>query len=121
LFDYFNNRQEIDVFLLAKDENLNIKINVKDIIHLEAADNYVKIHLLTEVYKKRISLTDLEERLEKYGIIRVHRSYAVNKYNINELAHAYSDDYIIRLKNGRIILTSRNYREKVRLLMQDSC
>lgn len=62
--------------------NLRFSVHLKDILYLEASDNYVEI-FYTDVqkiarYLVRDTLKSLEQKLEGTGIIRCHRSYLVN-------------------------------------------
>ncbi len=61
---------------------LRLSLKTEDLLYLEAADNYVKIHYLDGKSNKnfmiRNTLKTFEQELTKWGIIRCHRSYMVN-------------------------------------------
>lgn len=101
------------------EKGVSHNINIAEITHLEAADNYVKIHIGKGFLKQRITLSKLLLKLEKRGIRRVHRSYAVNERQIREMARLPDGDFLIRLSNGRVVPTSRSYRSMAKRLHND--
>jgi two-component system LytT family response regulator len=50
------------------------RIAVDDILRVEAAADHVYFHTAERAYLYRITMTELERRLESSGLIRVHRS-----------------------------------------------
>ena len=72
-------------FFDEKDE-LQLSLRLNHIYFIESAENYVNIYYRnkenTERFTLRSSLKKQQEKLEKYGFIRCHRSYLVNFDNI---------------------------------------
>lgn len=72
-------------FFDEKDE-LQLSLRLDHIYFIESAENYVNIYYRnkenTERFTLRSSLKKQQEKLEKYGFIRCHRSYLVNFDNI---------------------------------------
>ena len=65
-------------FITIKADHKNVVVNLKDIIVIEAMDNYVKIFrkdLPTVV--PQITMKDIEARLPDDSFIRIHRSYII--------------------------------------------
>jgi DNA-binding LytR/AlgR family response regulator len=71
-------------FFFIKKANKFIKINFEEINYINADGNYVLFHLDNVKYIIRKSLSNTMETLPDDTFIRVHRAYAVNKYNIQE-------------------------------------
>ncbi len=84
----------------------------EDIITVEAAGNYVELHLTghAKPLLLRGTLTDYEKRVSGHGIVRVHRSRLVNRYHLREVAPTPSGDLRLTLSDGRHIAASRRYR-----------
>lgn len=63
-----------------------ISIKNEDLLYLESADNYVKIHYLNndEVcqYLLRNTLKNVEEEYASAGLVRCHRFYLVNMHKV---------------------------------------
>lgn len=93
-------------------------LDIDDIDWLEAADNYVKIHANRETHVTRQTLQRLEASLSPRGFIRVHRSAIVNIARIREIQPWFGGDYIVLLRDGTTVTTSRGYRAKVQGLME---
>ena len=53
-------------------------MNLKDITHIQSWGNYVRIFYNNQMKLDRRSLSDLENELNEFGFIRVHKSYIVN-------------------------------------------
>jgi two-component system LytT family response regulator len=80
---------------------------------LEAEENYVRLHAGRESYLVRGTLAGLEERLDPARFIRVHRSHIVNLASIRELHPWSHGDWMIVLRDGRELMLSRRYRDRI--------
>ena len=59
------------------------KVNVHDILYLEAMKDYTKLVTASERYLVLGTLTGMHEKLPHSNFIRVHRSYIVNRNKID--------------------------------------
>ncbi|MEX2963978.1 LytR/AlgR family response regulator transcription factor [Microbulbifer sp. TYP-18] len=100
--------------LLIKKLGKEFLVNVPQIEWVEAAGNYMNLHLDGRVYPLRDTMAKLLERLEPNGFARVHRSYIVRLDFIAEIEPLESGDARIHLENGRQIPMSRRYRDQLR-------
>lgn len=108
----------------AKHRHLPIRSNgrvyflgIDDIDWLEAADNYVKVHARDETHMIRQTLHRLEESLSWRGFIRVHRSAIVNIARIREIQPWFGGEYMVLLRDGTKVASSRAYRSALQALM----
>ncbi len=79
--------KESQLFTLTDDNNkVLLAIRYDQILYLQSSGNYVDIFYLEgeRVTRElvRVSLKELENRMENAGILRIHRSYMVNKDRI---------------------------------------
>lgn len=88
-------------------------VRVEEIDWLEAADNYVRIHVSRESHLIRETLQSLEERLDPTKFFRIHRSTVVNFDRIKEMQPLFHGDYLVRLRDGTELTLTRNYKEKL--------
>ncbi len=96
-------------------------VRVDDIDWVEAADNYVELHIGTESHLLRETLTALAARLAPDKFLRVNRSTIVNVERIKELQPLFHGDYAVVLRNGTRLTLSRTHRDKWKhLLGKDS-
>lgn len=81
----------------------------------QAAGNYVEIRLAGGEHLARSTLTELERQLADAGIdvVRVHRSWLVNRDAITEIAPTGEGDVAITLDTGAQIPGSRRYRARL--------
>jgi two-component system LytT family response regulator len=72
-----------DHMLILKTQDGDLKLILKDIVHIEADRNYSYIHLKNGT-KKLVTktLSDLEELLDSKGFYRCHRSHILNREHI---------------------------------------
>jgi two-component system LytT family response regulator len=88
-------------------------LNAGEVDWLEAAGNYVCVHIGKENHIVRDSLTHLESCLDPDTFARIHRSTVVNLNRIRELRPHWHGDYRIILKSGQVLPLSRRYRESL--------
>src|SRR4051812_34756910 len=75
-------------------------VRIADIDWIEAAGNYVRLHVGKEDHLLRESLAALEKKLDAGLFVRVHRSTIVNLDRIREIQPAFHGDYVIVLRDG---------------------
>jgi two-component system LytT family response regulator len=88
-------------------------VRTDEIEWIEAAGNYVRLHLATQTHVFRETMNDMEARLDSERFFRIHRSRIVNADRIKELQPWTSGEYLLVLQNGAHLRLSRSYREKL--------
>ncbi|MCF7561786.1 response regulator [Sabulilitoribacter multivorans] len=66
-----------------------VKVNINDILYIEAERNYCRIYSKEKEYLLVMTLKDISVKLPQKHFIRVHRSYVVNLSQINEVATSH--------------------------------
>ncbi len=119
--------QEDNIPLKAKksmlsfhDEKGELKLSVQSdqLLYLESADNYVKIHYLNKGkithFMLRNSLKNLDDSLASTPMIRCHRSYVVNFDKVKVLRKEKDGIYLaLEEENIPDIPVSKTYTERV--------
>jgi len=80
---------------------------------IEAADNYVRLHVGQDSHLLRETLGALEGRLDPNRFMRIHRSTVVNIDRMKELQPWFHGDYVVILQDGTRLNLSRTYRDRV--------
>jgi len=80
---------------------------------IEAAGNYVKLHVASDAHLFRETMNALEAQLNPDIFYRIHRSHIVNIERVKELQPWFNGEYVVFLKNGTRLTLSRGYREKL--------
>jgi two-component system, LytTR family, response regulator len=87
-------------------------LKTDEIDWIEAAGNYLKLHVGRENHLIRETMNAIEAKLNPDKFLRIHRSTVVNIDRIKELHPMFSGDYAVILRNGTELTLSRNYRER---------
>ncbi len=66
-----------------------VKVDIKDILYIEAERNYCRIYSKGKEYLMVMTLKDMDEKLPDRHFIRVHRSFIVNISQIDEIATSH--------------------------------
>ena len=88
-------------------------LRTQEIDWIEAAGNYVRLHLGEESHLFRETMNNMEGRLDGQRFVRIHRSRIVNTDRIKEMQPWFNGEYVVVLQNGTRLTLSRGYREKL--------
>ena len=94
-------------------------LKTDEIDWIEAAGNYVKLHVGRDSHMIRETMNGIESKLDPAKFLRIHRSTVVNIDRIKELHPMFSGDYAVILRNGTELALSRNYRERFTELFEN--
>jgi two-component system LytT family response regulator len=94
-----------------------ILLRTEDIDWVEAADNYVNLHIGNESHLHRETMSALESRLPADKFMRISRSTIVNVEKIKELQPLFHGEYSVILRNGARLTLSRSYRDRLQQLL----
>lgn len=94
-------------------------LKTDEIDWIEAAGNYVKLHVGRDAHMIRETMNGIEAKLDPEKFLRIHRSTVVNIDRIKELHPMFSGDYAVILRNGTELALSRNYRERFTELFEN--
>lgn len=100
--------------LVVKSQGKIRFVSVDEIDWIEAAGNYVRLHLTgggSELVRE--TMTRLEEHLDPDRFVRIHRSSIVNLDRVLEIRHWSSGEYIVELEDGTELKLTRTYRERI--------
>jgi two-component system LytT family response regulator len=93
-------------------------LRIEQIDWIEAADDYVRLHVGKQILEHRDTLTRLEQRLPADRFLRIHRSTIVNVDRIREMQPWFQGDYVLIMHDGTRLTTGRSYRERLRGLLE---
>jgi two-component system LytT family response regulator len=85
---------------------------------IEAAGNYVEIHVGKESHLLRETMNNLESRLDPNRFLRIHRRIIVNLERIKRLEGISHGEYVVVLKDGTRLSSSRGFREGLQKLLE---
>lgn len=89
-------------------------VSVEDVLYAQAAENYVQLHLANARHLLHVPIATLEASLDPEMFLRIHRSMIVNVKHVRELETGPHGEYIVVLKDGAKLQSSRSYHEKIK-------
>jgi two-component system, LytTR family, response regulator len=93
-----------------------IFVKLVDLDYIEAAHNYVELHVEKQSHLLRETLNSIEARLPPDKFVRISRSVIVNIERVKELQPLFYGEYTVTLQNGTRLTLSRRYRESLQQL-----
>lgn len=99
--------------LVVKSAGRLFFLRMDEIDWIEAAGNYVKLHVGTTSHLLRETMNSIETRLDPEKFFRIHRSRIVNMERIQEMQPWLNGEYAVLLRTGTRLTLSRGYREKL--------
>ena len=93
-----------DRFLLVK---------MQEVDWIESAANYVQLHARSRAFMLRMTMGELEEKLDAQQFARIHRSTIVNVDKMVEVKPSLHGDFDVVLQDGTTLRMSRGYRDRV--------
>lgn len=104
--------------LLIKKFGKEFIIRINEIEWIEAAGNYMNIHIQEAVYPLRETMAYLEKNLPENQFIRIHRSYMINIDAVNHIEASDGADSTVVMNSGDKLKLSRRYKESFQTKMR---
>lgn len=99
-------------------QNNNIRIiPAADILFLEAADDYVKVHTAEGSFLKNKTMSYFEQTLDAEKFVRIHRSHIVAVKHITRIDPYEKDSYLALLKHGQRLPVSKSGFARLRKVL----
>jgi two-component system LytT family response regulator len=103
--------------IVVKDKGRVFFLPTRDIDWVEAAGNYLKLHVNGDGHMIRETMAAMEAELDPDLFVRIHRSTIVNVDRIKELQPLFNGEYLVILRTGARLTLSRGYRDKLESLL----
>jgi two-component system LytT family response regulator len=103
--------------LLVKSENRITLVKPEDVDWIEAAGNYVRLHVGKDEHLLRATMEGVEAQLPPGQFVRIHRSTIVNLDRVRALEPGFHGDYVVQLRDGTELPLGRTYRPKLEELL----
>ena len=99
--------------LVIKERGVLNIVAFADIDWIDAADDYMCVHVLGKTQILRSTMKQLMEKLDGNLFMRVHRSTVVNITRVVSIRSLQKGGSTLVLENGESLRVSRNYRQHV--------
>ena len=94
-------------------------VNAADVDWIAADDYYIKLHVAGKSHLLRLSMNELEEKLDPKRFLRIHRSTIINFDRVKELHQNPNGEYVVVLQDGTELKLSRSRRERLEELLMN--
>ena len=91
-------------------------VHANEIDWVEADGNYVRLHTQGKRHLVRETLKAVEARLDPEQFVRVHRSAIVNVERIVSLEPYFHGEFVLTMRDGSKLTSSRTYSQRLRAL-----
>ncbi len=95
------------------DRDRYVLVRTAEIEWVDAAANYVRMNARCRGYLLRMTLAEMERRLDPAQFTRIHRSTIVNTARVREIKPDAHGDYDVVLLDGPTLRMSRSFRERL--------
>ncbi len=85
-------------------------VRTNDLQYVEAAGNYVRLHVSAKSYLLRETMNDIQAKLNPRQFVRIHRSTLVNVDAVKELQPWFGGSSVVILTDGTRLNMSRAFR-----------
>ena len=102
--------------LIVKSGGRVFFLRTEEIDWVEAAGNYVRLHERNESHLLRESMKNMEAKLDPKLFVRIHRSAIVNVDRIKELEPWFHGEYIVIMRDGTRLTSSRVFSDRLTAL-----
>ena len=103
-----------DQKIAIKDADRIIMLDASDIDWVDAAGDYMCLHVKGTTHIMRSTLKSLMEKLSPETFRRIHRSTIVNVERIEQVTPQPRGEYLLDLDCGERLKVSRNYRDAIK-------
>ena len=93
-----------------RDRDRYVLVRAADIDWIDAAANYVRLNTRGHGFLLRMTIAEMERRLDPAHFTRIHRSTIVNTTRVKEIRPDAHGDYDVVLIDGRTLRMSRSFQ-----------
>jgi two-component system LytT family response regulator len=109
----------LDRKLAIKTEDSTVLVEIDDIDWVDAAGDYMCLHVKGETLILRSTLKNLMTRLDPDKFKRIHRSTLVNLDRILKVHPLKKGEYMLELDGDQQLKVSRNFRDAIKRFLDE--
>jgi two-component system LytT family response regulator len=93
-------------------------VDFHSIDYIEAARNYVVMHVGRRALCHRATISSLEQSLDPTRFARIHKSVIVNLSRVESIENDFNGAYVVRLAGGASCRSGQSYRARIQELLR---
>ena len=102
---------------VVKSGSTHYFVPVDDVDWIDAADNYLRLHVGAKTHFARGTMKQAEDELDRDRFVRIHRSAIVAVNRIRSIRNTESGGHIVELTDGLQLRSSRQYFRRLSELL----
>lgn len=95
-------------------------VDFHSIDYIEAARNYVVMHVGKRSFCHRAPISSIEQSLDPTHYARIHKSVIINLSRVESIESDFNGAYVIRLVGGASCRSGQSYRSRIQELLRPS-
>ncbi len=111
-------RQRQPLRVAVKTTGKILFMNLGDVVSVQAKGKCVYLQRKAISYLLRESISDVAEKLETHGFIRIHRSVLINTSFVEEIRPLSTGEYSLRVDGGKEYTVTRTYKKNLKCLAE---
>jgi two-component system, LytTR family, response regulator len=97
----------------VRDDNRFLLVTADQVDWIDSAANYVRLHVGNSAYLIRMTMNELEQKLDPDRFARIHRSTIVNINRVKEVTPDWHGEFDVKLVDGTNLRLTRTYRQRL--------
>lgn len=93
-------------FVKTETKGKMVKVTINDILYVEGAQNYIKIHLVSGEIMPYLTINEIEQYLPLEQFTRIHQSFIINTARIKAVEQTR-----VTLEDGSVLNLGRFYKD----------
>lgn len=89
-------------------------VNLDEVEWMQAAENYVQLHAGASRHLVHVPIQTLQGALDPERFLRIHRSMIVNLREVKEIEPVAHGEYVLQLRSGVRLQSSRTYHDALK-------
>jgi two-component system LytT family response regulator len=103
--------------ILVRSAGRVVFVRTSEVEWCQACENYIQIHLGPQCHLVRGTMAQLEIQLDPMRFVRISRSAIINLDFVTEIRSVPAKGRIVRLASGAAISVGREYRAKLKMVL----
>jgi len=93
--------------------NCSRLVNAEQVDWFDSAANYIRLHVGNNAFLVRMTMNELEQKLDPQQFARIHRSTIVNIARVKEVTPDWHGEFDVKLLDGTNLRLTRTYRNRL--------
>ena len=108
----------MDLTFAGKNEDRSVNVGISDIYYIENVERKLFLYTREEVYRFDGSMSEVEERLDGTGFVRISRTCIMNTDYLREIKQIKNSHLEAVMENDEKLVVSRKYLPEIKKIFK---